>query len=251
MLLWIALIVLAVLALAAVVAGLADSSIAAFAERRAAAFLAPQFADAPSVRLHAAPFLTQALRGRYRDVEISGRGLRVGQFAGATLEARLANVWLPPRALVARRIREVPCERVVGRLLVPYVEIARASRVPGLILEFAGGHLVATAAVPVPGISQLARVSGRARLSVEGNAVWLQVTHPSVAGLSVTALVLGQLLPGLNVSFPLPRLPWGLRVDDLEPTGAGLMVHASASAAVLRAQPGASGSGDPEAEPAV
>lgn len=244
---WIVLVVPAAVAVLAVVAGLADRSVAAFAERKASAVLSAQFGHPPAVRLHHVPFLTQALRGRYRDVEVAGGGLRIGQISGATLEARLANVWLPPRGLLNGSIREVPCEHVVGRLVLPYGEIARASRLPGLTLEFVDGHLLATAAVPVPGISQLARVSGRARLSVEANTVWLQVTRPSVAGLSATALVLGQLMPRLTVPIPLPALPWGLRIDGLDPGPDGLVVRASASAAVLKAtnDPGAG-----DAEPA-
>ena len=230
----IALVVLAVLAAVAVGLGLADRAIAALAERTASAYLAEPFGHPPTVRVHTTPFLTQVLRGRYREVEVSGGGLQIGDIAGASLNAHLSNVWLPPRDLFGRRTDEVPCERVVGRLLLPYRELARVSRVPGLTLAFQDDRLIASAALPVPGISQLARVSGQARLTVDGNAVWLRVSGLSVAGLSVTALVLRQLLPRMNVPIPLPALPWGLHIDELEPTDTGLVVHGSAAAVVFR-----------------
>ena len=70
----IALIVVAVLAAAVVGIGLADRSIAALAERAASTYLAEPFGQPPTVRVHATPFVTQALRGRYRDVEVAADG---------------------------------------------------------------------------------------------------------------------------------------------------------------------------------
>ncbi|HZY76982.1 MAG TPA: DUF2993 domain-containing protein [Jatrophihabitantaceae bacterium] len=239
----IALVVVAVLASIAVGIGLADRSIATLAERAASAYLAEPFGGPPTVRVHETPFLTQALRGRYRDVEVAGGGLQVGEISGATLNARLSNVLLPPRELLGRRTQEVACEHVAGRLLIPYGELARVSRVPGLTLSFERGRLYAGAALPVPGFSQLAggtsrlrgTVRGRAGLLVDGNTVWLRVSELSVAGLSVTTLLLRQLMPRLNVAIGLPNLPWGLHIDHLEPSDAGLVVHVSASAVVFRA----------------
>lgn len=230
-----ALVVLALLAVLAVGLGLADRALATRAERAASAYLAGPFGRPPTVRVHGRPFLTQALRGRYRDLRVSGSGLRVGDISNARLDARLRNLWLPPRALLARRAVELPCEQVSGQLLVPYAELARRSRVPGLGLAFERGRLLATAALPIPGVSQLVRVSGRARLTVDGDAVWLRVGGLAVAGMNVTALVLRQLLPRMNVAIPLPTLPWGLRVDELQPTADGLMVHVSAAAVVFGA----------------
>jgi hypothetical protein len=213
---------------------LADRVLAGIAERKASEYLAEPFGHPPSVRVHGTPFLTQALRGRYRHVEVSGGGLQVGEMAGATLTARLTNIYLPPRQLLSGRTTELPCEGVAGRLLLPYGELARASRIPGLTLTYREERLIASASVPVPGISQLARVSGVASLHVDGNAVWLRVSGLSVAGISLTALVLRQLLPRMNVPIPLPQLPWGLRLDELRPDDAGLVVVGSAAAVVFR-----------------
>ncbi|MGH8961004.1 MAG: LmeA family phospholipid-binding protein [Jatrophihabitantaceae bacterium] len=230
----ISLVVLAVLVLLALGLALADRMLAALAERKASAYLAEPFGHQPSVRVHGAPFLTQALRGRYRDVEVSGGGLRIGEISGATLNARLANIHLPPRELLSGRASELPCEGVSGRLVLPYGELARVSHVPGLALTFEQGRLIASASLPVPGISQLARVSGEATPTVVDGAAWLRVSGLSVAGLSLTALVLKQLMPRMNVPIPLPPLPWGLRLDGLDPTPAGLVASGSAAAVVFR-----------------
>lgn len=228
------LVVVAVLVLIALGLALADRILAALADRKASEYLAEPFGHPPTVRVHGTPFLTQALRGRYRDVEVSGGGLRIGEMSGATLNARLSNVYLPARELLSGRATELPCEQVVGQLVLPYGELARVSRVPGLALTFEQDRLIASASLPVPGISQLARVSGTAKLAVVDGAVWLRVSGLSVAGISLTALVLKQLMPRMNVPIPLPPLPWGLRLDDLDPTAAGLVVSGSAAALVFR-----------------
>jgi hypothetical protein len=211
-----------------------DRVLAALAERKASEYLSAPFGHPATVRVHGRPFLTQALRGCYRDVEVLG-GLRIGEITGATLVAHLTNAHLPLRELLGGRTTELPCERVTGRLLLPYSELAPLARIPGLSLGFEGERLLATAALPVPGISQLARISGEAVLTLAGSeSVWLQIRGVSVAGITLPSLVLSQLLPTLNVPIALPPLPYGLRLDELRPTASGLVVDGSAEAVVFR-----------------
>lgn len=235
-------LVLAVVAVLAVAVALADRVLAAHAERRAADVLSAPFGHPATVRVHGGSFLPQALRGRYRDVEVLGT-LRVGEIAGATLVAHLTNARLPLRQLLAGRARELACERVTGRLVLPYTELARVAPIPGLALAFEGERLMATAdlagSLPVPGLSQFTgqftRVVGEAVVSLApGGAVWLRIRGVSVAGLSLPGVVLNQLLPTLSVPVPLPPLPYGLRLDELRPTASGLVVDGSAEAAVFR-----------------
>lgn len=227
-------IVVAVLAVLGVGVLLLDRVLAATAERKAAEYLSAPFGHPATVHLRGGSFLPQALRGRYRDVEVLGT-LRIGEIRGATLVAHLTNAHLPPRELLGGRARELPCERVTGRLVLPYAELARVAPIPGLALTFEGERLMASAALPVPGISQLARVGGEAVLTLApGGAIWLRIRGVSVAGLTLPGLVLNQLLPTLNVPVPLPPLPYGLRLDELRPTAGGLVVDGSAEAVVLR-----------------
>jgi hypothetical protein len=230
-------LVAAVVVVLAIALPLVDRLIAAQAERKASEYLSAPFGHPATVRVHAKPFLTQALRGRYSDVEVSG-GLRIGDISGATLVAHLTNAYLPMRELLGGRATELPCERVEARLLLPYPELARVSRIPGLSLAFDGDRLLATAALPVPGISQLARVTGEAVLSItRSGGVWLSMRGVSVAGISLPSGVLSQLMPTLSVPIPLPTLPYGLRFDELRPTAAGLEVDGSADAVVLHRRP--------------
>lgn len=225
--------VVAVIVLLTVTLPLVDRVVAAAAERKASEYLSEPFGHPATVRVHAKPFLTQALRGRYTHVEVLG-GLRIGEINGATLVAHLTNAYLPARELLGGRATELPCERVEGRLVIPYPELARIARIPGLSLAFEDERLQATAALPVPGISQLARVSGHAVLTVtRTGAVWMQIRDVSVAGIALSTFVINELLPTLNVPIPLPRLPYGLQFDKMLPTAGGLVVEGSASAVVF------------------
>jgi hypothetical protein len=86
----------------------------------------------------------------------------------------------------------------------------------------------------VPGISQLARISGHAVLTItRTGAVWLQIKDVSVAGIALSSFMLSQLLPTLHVPIPLPPLPYGLQFDQMRPTANGLVVDGSASAVVF------------------
>jgi hypothetical protein len=236
----VAVAVVAGVAVVAVGLALLDRICAALAERRASEYLSGPFGHPAAVRVLGTPFLTQALRGRYREVEVSGGGLRVGELAGATLVATLHNVHLPTRELLGGRTTELPCEHVEGRMMLAYSELARVARIPALSLHYRDDRLLASAALPVPGFSQLARITGEAVLSQAGaGSVWLRINGVSVVGIALPSLVLNQLLPALTVPIPLPELPYGLRIDELRPTDSGLMVCGSAHAVVFRKPPSA------------
>ncbi|WP_375480519.1 DUF2993 domain-containing protein [uncultured Jatrophihabitans sp.] len=214
---------------------------ARLAERKAAEYLAAPLGAAGEpaiVRVRARRFVTQALRGCYREVEVIG-AVRVGDIGSASFVAHLTNARLPLRALLGGGARELPCDHVSGRLVLPYDGLARATRMPGLVLAFDGGRLTAHAALPmsVPGFEQFTRVSGEAVLTLREGGVWLRIKNVSVAGVVVPAFALRQLVPALTMPIGLPALPYGLRLDELTPSAAGLVVDCSASAVVFRAPP--------------
>jgi hypothetical protein len=229
------LVVLAILVVAFVALAASDQAIARQAERRAAEYLAVPLGGPATVRVHGEPFLTQAIRGRYGDVEVTGTALRFGDVEGAGLNARLHNVYLPLRAVIGRRVSELPCEGVAGNIVIPWADLTRLARMPTLLLAHDGTRLVASMSMPIPGISSLATMSGEALLSVgEDGRVWLRMRAVAVAGIVVPSIVLSQLLPTLRFPIPLPPLPYGLRIDGLDPTPPGLVVHGSAHAVVFR-----------------
>jgi hypothetical protein len=216
-----------------------DRFVAGLAERKASEYLAaPLGRSDPGgvlVRVHGSPFLTQAVRGRYGDVEVTAADLQLGALAGATLHAHLINVYLPLADLLGRRAAELPVEHVHGQVVVPYAELARISPLPGLAFDYQQGRLIASAALPIPGFSQLARLSGEAVLTItDSGGVWLRVRAVAFAGISVPSIVLNQVVPTLSFPVPLPPLPYGLRIEQLTPLPGGLEVSGSARAVVFR-----------------
>lgn len=229
------LVLLALVVVAGLGLALLDRICAALAEHKASEYLSEPFGHPPLVRVYGAPFLTQAVRGRYREVMVSGGGLRIGDMTGGTLNARIRHAYLPLGELLGRRARELPCEHVEGEIVIPFGELARVARIPALTLQYDDGRLVASAALPVPGISALAKISGEAVLSLVGTgAVWLRLAGVSVAGISLPRMVLDQLLGTLTVPIPMPELPFGLRLTRLEATATGLLVCGAADAVTFR-----------------
>lgn len=229
------LLVVAVLALAGVGSVAADRRLHALAEQRAAAYLTEPLGTDALVRVHGRRFLTQAMSGRYTDIEVTATGLSIGLLTGSTLHAHLEGVVLPLRDLRARTVRAVPVDHVHGELLIAYRELTRLAPVPGLDLRMRDGRLVASASLPIPGLSQLARLHGDAVLTItDGGGVGLRVRNLRVAGVSVSSLVLNQLVPALAFTVPLPPLPYGLQLERLTPTADGLEVEASARTVVLQ-----------------
>ncbi len=218
---------------------LGDARLRRYAEAKAMQFLAEPFGQAPDVRIHGGAFLPQFLRGRYEDIEVSGRGLRIAELRDSSLDAHVYGALLPPRDLLAGRTVTLPCERVRAQVLIPYPEIARLSKVPGLALQWRRDKVIASASLPIPTLSQLARVSGVAGVELHDDVVALRVRKVTVAGLLAPIPVVNELLPSLNTSFRLPTLPFGLRVEHLTPGPDGVVVGAGADDVVFTALPAA------------
>src|SRR5664280_707286 len=96
-------VVLVVLLVLGLAVALADQVCVGLAERKASEYLSEPFGHPPKVRVHGTPFLTQALRGRYGEIEVVGSVLQIGELGMTTLTAHLYNAVLPLRELLGGR----------------------------------------------------------------------------------------------------------------------------------------------------
>ena len=124
-------IVAAVLVILALSAALADRVCATLAERKASEYLTAPFGHPPTVRVHG----TRSSRRRCAG-DIATSPSPAADSASARSRAppstRICTTRsLPLRELLGGRATELPCERVEGRLVLPYGEVARVSRDPG------------------------------------------------------------------------------------------------------------------------
>jgi hypothetical protein len=218
-----------------------DQPLARLVERAAARRLSDALGGPVKLRISGARFLPQAVRGRYRAIDVSGSGLRIGDVDGVELHATLRGIHVSPSALLRRRAVQLACAGASGEVRIPYAELARLTRIPTLVFGYFDEQLVASVALPIPGLNQFTRVTGGALIVIDdGGSLRLRLRGLAVAGFSVPPVVLQQLLkqllPNPDVPIALPQLPHGLRLDRLTPTPAGLVVGCRAHDLVLRPQ---------------
>ena len=231
---WIALV--CVLGVVAVLI-IGDRVAVKFAENKVSDLLVVNagFEQNPDVTVHGFPFLTQAVRGVYRDIEISGSGLQLGDIKGASVDVDLKGVHLPLSDVLHQSVDQLPVDRIEGEVTLPYDEIARLIGVPGLTLSQGsngGVKVTLSASVPIFGTIQ---ASGTAEVTVSGSSLSLKVTQLSALGVSVPQSVLNVLGQSIQVPVQIPPLPYGLTVSSVTAGESGIVVHGGAQDVVLKA----------------
>ncbi|HEY3633353.1 MAG TPA: DUF2993 domain-containing protein [Jatrophihabitantaceae bacterium] len=186
------------------------------------------------VQVRGAPFLTQALRGRYRSVYVTGRGLRIGPITDGRLRGVLRGARVPLRSVLAGAVHEVPAARLDASVVVPYAQLPALTRIDGLVVVPDGDYLAVTAPMPVPGVGSLVRVAGRGELHVVDGQVRLAMSGLRVAGVALPGVVVGQLSRALGGTIAIPPLPYGLAIVDVRVGADGLVVRCTAEHPVLR-----------------
>jgi hypothetical protein len=193
------------------------------------------FAQKPTVRVHGFPFLTQAVGGRYDDVEISGGGLQLGDIKGARLDAHLYGVHLSLSDAFGNKVQELPIDRVAGDVTLPYAELARLIGVSGLSLgPDAGGAVKVTLSASLPVIGQV-QAGGTAGIVVQGNEVRLRVEKLSAIGVTIPEAVLAPISQSIQVPVTIPALPYGLEITSVRTGTEGVVVSAAARNVVVPA----------------
>jgi hypothetical protein len=182
------------------------------------------FAGSPSVVVHGVPFITQAVRGRYDDIEVSGRLSTLGAISGPALDVHLRGVQLPLGQLVRGDVQEVPVEAAEGTVSIPYSEVARLAEIPGLTLTPNGSRLDASAVVTVPMLGGQVRVTGAAALDLVDGQIRVHISELQAGSVSLPATVLPALSTAATALIPVPDLPYGLRLTSVRPGLAGLLV---------------------------
>jgi hypothetical protein len=231
--------VVALLITLVVVAGvlvIGDRVAAAFAESQTSKSLvvhAP-FAERPKVTVHGFPFLTQAIGGKYDDVEVSGGGLQLGDIRGASLDAHLRGVHLALSDVFHQDVHQLDVDSVDGDVTLPYSELARLSGVSGLTLADDQGAIVVSlsSSVPLLGTVQL---TGTATATVSGSSLRLQIVKLSALGVSIPQSVLAQLSSAIQVPITIPALPYDLKITSVAAGEAGVVVHGTGTDVVLQA----------------
>lgn len=231
----VAVAVFLVLVLALVVG--ADRAAEQIAEDRIAARLAADLGRTPEVEVLRAPFLTQAVRGRYHDLRVRADQVRLRDVPVRDFEATLSGVRLPLRTALSGGGDAVPVERLDVTGVLAWSDLQAAIGRPDLRIGPAGDGVRVSGTVSAFG--QQAPAVALADVELDSGAgggatLALRVRSIEVAGAAYTGPLPEALGGGAGLRVPVPPLPYDLRLSGVEPTERGLVLRGSGRDVVLR-----------------
>lgn len=221
------------LALLAVLLVVADRVGVVFAARVVASKLkaSASLTTDPSVTIHGFPFLTQALRGRYDDVELGVTDLDRGGVRLSRLEVTIHGVQLPLANAISGNVSSVPVSGITATAVVTYADIASRGNITGLSVQPDGSMVKVTGRITVLGQSVTASAVSTIRL--EGRSIVVTAQQVSVLGQSSSAL--NSALAGrLDLRVPIGSLPYGLELTGVHADVGGVVLQARSGPTVLR-----------------
>ncbi|AYF74835.1 DUF2993 domain-containing protein [Nocardia yunnanensis] len=179
----------------------------------------------PSVAIGGFPFLTQALDGRYRDIDI-----RVGDWSDKNLsvhdlDVTLTEVAAPLNDVLAGRTANLVAATATATALVPYDTVkAYAPQGVDSIAQGPDG-LSVTGTFQIQGISVPATVGVSVAPTPDGIEVTPVSVQPAGGGPTIPLALVSQ---ALAFTVPLQQLPLGAQLTGIQPGGDGLRVTATA-----------------------
>ncbi len=194
--------------------------------------------ELPQVEVQGVPFLTQALGGRYRSIDVRARQVPVdagtsGPLVLRGMSAHLEGVHVPLSDALTGAVDDVPVDRVEATAVLSYADLSRRSGERALTVSPAGDRVRVRGQVRVLGRELTA--SAVSALRVERGAVVVTAESFDVGGAAADRLVTRALRGRLDLRVPLGALPFGLQVQDVRVREDGLAVRATADDTVLTA----------------
>ena len=168
-----------------------------------------QFVDKPNVVIHGIPFLTQAIRGDYDDIQITSGAVQLDQMTGTNLNVHLRGAHIPLGDLIGGSVKQIPVDKVDGTVVVPYDALIARSGVPGLHLSSEGSQVVATGQITLPGTSLSLNITAKGTLDVADGKVRLNVSDVTANGATLYPIIAAPLvLVGTMMMGGLRHVEW-------------------------------------------
>ncbi len=186
----------------------------------------------PGVDITGFPFLTQALAGRYDDVRISLSADQLGQPEGTRADVSLRGVQVPLSSVLSGSVQQIPVERIEGTATLSYALLATQLG-PDTTLRREGDQLRITRTVELLGRQVPLTAAGR--VTVEGDEVVIDVGTAEGAGVELPGFLVQQAGPLLDLRYPVPALPFGLRLTGVTPGADGVVLRLAAENTVVGA----------------
>lgn len=186
------------------------------AEQRLAA---AGFTD-PSVDVPGFPFVTQLVRRRFGEVDLSTAGVTVSRGRADDLDATAHDVALSGG-------NRVTVGRLSAQATIGYAEVLHRVSRTGLRLRAAGNRQVELRR-DVTVLGQTLAVVARGRVDARGATLRVTPTSFSLeGGGAVDARLTQTLTEQLSLHYRVRGLPAGVRIDGVTPTARGFLVQAS------------------------
>lgn len=221
---------IAFLVLLLVLVAVLDRVAVAGVQREIAAQAAAKYdlAVPPEVTIEGIPFLTQAIAGRYERVDVAAGRMTVAGVALSRVDFTLYGVTARLEDLVLNPQRvDMRAERVEGAVVVPVATLnQRAPR--GIKVSVAGGALTVKGEITVLG----RQVPAEATMKVDVTEGGLQLVPEKVTlggGIAVP-----EPERFLSYRVPIGKLPYNLKLTDVQAVPEGLRISGTASNVPLR-----------------
>jgi DUF2993 family protein len=186
----------------------------------------------PDVSIRGIPFLTQAIRGTYKDIRMQLPDVDAGDVRDLAVDARLQGAHVSLSDALGGNVDRIPVDQISGTLLIPYDQLARASGISGLTITREGDSLRLTGSVQVLGRPIKAEAVGR--VEVNDGRIAINAERAKVAGIPVPTAVLDEAARLLSFRVQPQNLPLNLRITAVHLTDTGLLVDAVSDDVVLR-----------------
>ena len=186
----------------------------------------------PDVSIRGIPFLTQAIRGTYKDIRVQLPDVDAGDVQDLSVNARLQGAHVSLSDALGGKVDRIPVDQISGTLLIPYDQLARASGISGLTITREGDSLRLTGSVQVLGRPVKAEAVGR--VEVNDGRIAINAEQAKVAGIPVPKAVLDEAARLLSFRVQPQNLPLNLRITAVHLTDTGLLVDAVSDDVVLR-----------------
>ena len=217
-----------------VLAVAADRIALVIAERQVAAQLesSGKLSSRPDVSVHGIPFLTQALSGRYDDVELSASEVTAGGGRVSQLDATLRGVHVPLSDALSGSVQAVPVDSVRATVLISYADLSRQLRDRGLAVSPAGSLLRVTGSERVLG--QTVRAAAVSSVALRGTSVVVTAQRFEVGNSVADRLLTSALAGRFDFTVRIGTLPYGLALTGVRVDPRGVVATAAGSHTVLR-----------------
>ena len=183
----------------------------------------------PDISIEGFPFLTQAINGRYDSVRVGVDVEALGLPPGATADIQLVGAQVPLSSVFSGSISSVPVEKVLGTVTFPFDYIGE--QLGGATVTRDGSGLRVETTVSLLG--QDFRVAATAELALVGREVALTASNVEGFGADLPDEVTAVVLDLLDLSLPVPELPFGLVFTGIQVVGDGMRVVAEGNDIVL------------------